>query len=406
MASIKEGQTKTGKRFYEIRVRRGRGMPTLSRRWYVPDGWSSRAIDRELKKVAAEFERQAEQGEIISRVEKTEREAKAQEEAAKILTFRQYAERIYLPSLTVTASPHTVDNFQRNLKNHIYPAIGEKKMPDVSTADITALLLKAQETHKLSSVLKLYTIVNLIFKKAYHEDMIKKNPMDRVTRPKPKKEEGKNGTVEAYTAEELARFMDLIEGEPLQWRCYISLLIDCGCRRGEACGLRWCDVDLDNGTIQIEHTLAYTPKAGVYLDSPKNGKTRKVFVDKDVLSMLKELRDSQKVVKKDGTGYVFTQGPNSLEPMFPDAPTRYFQKLGERLGIEGLHPHKLRHTFASIAITNGADPVSIAQTLGHSDVAVTLRIYSHANEESQRKASSIFRTAIKEAAKEKNGSGT
>ena len=62
--------------------------------------------------------------------------------------------------------------------------------------------------------------------------------------------------------------------------------------------------------------------------------------------------------------------------MHPQTPTWYFKKFGERNGIEGFHPHKLRHSSASIAITNGADVVSVSERLGHSDTAVTLRIWA------------------------------
>ena len=63
-----------------------------------------------------------------------------------------------------------------------------------------------------------------------------------------------------------------------------------------------------------------------------------------------------------------------------------------------MHPHKLRHSFASIAITNGADVASVSEKLGHSDKAVTLRMYTHANEESIKRASQIFREALKNQA--------
>ena len=56
---------------------------------------------------------------------------------------------------------------------------------------------------------------------------------------------------------------------------------------------------------------------------------------------------------------------------------------------------KLRHTFASIAITNGADVASVSETLGHSDKAVTLRMYTHANEESKRKVSNLVEELLK-----------
>ena len=61
-----------------------------------------------------------------------------------------------------------------------------------------------------------------------------------------------------------------------------------------------------------------------------------------------------------------------------------------------MHPHKLRHSFASFAITNGADVASVSEKLGHSDKAVTLRMSTHADEESMKRASQIFRDAIKQ----------
>ena len=76
------------------------------------------------------------------------------------------------------------------------------------------------------------------------------------------------------------------------------------------------------------------------------------------------------------------------------------QNFSKRYGIPDLHPHKLRHTFASVAITAGADVASVSEKLGHSDKAVTLRMYTHANEESIRQASQIFRQALKKAAQE------
>lgn len=68
--SIRRKTTKAGRDYYEITVSRGRSMPRLFSRWYVPEGWSQRAIDRELAKVAAEFERQCKVGEVVSRREK------------------------------------------------------------------------------------------------------------------------------------------------------------------------------------------------------------------------------------------------------------------------------------------------------------------------------------------------
>ncbi|MBO4848287.1 MAG: tyrosine-type recombinase/integrase [Clostridia bacterium] len=73
----------------------------------------------------------------------------------------------------------------------------------------------------------------------------------------------------------------------------------------------------------------------------------------------------------------------------------FLEILSDRCGIPNLHPHKLRHTFASIAITNGGDAASVSETLGHSDKAVTLRMYTHANEESKRKVNNLVEELLK-----------
>ncbi len=83
--------------------------------------------------------------------------------------------------------------------------------------------------------------------------------------------------------------------------------------------------------------------------------------------------------------------------MHPQRPTRYFKRFGKRYGIADFHPHKLRHSFASIAITNGADIASVSEKLGYSDKAVTLRMYTHADQESMKRASQIFRDALKKS---------
>lgn len=73
MASTRKLTTKDGKVFYEISVSRGRGKSRLTRRWYPSEGWSRKAIERELTAVAAEFERQSDAGDVISRAEQRDR---------------------------------------------------------------------------------------------------------------------------------------------------------------------------------------------------------------------------------------------------------------------------------------------------------------------------------------------
>lgn len=96
MPSVRKMESKAGKIFYEIRVSRGRGKSYLTKRWYVPDGWSQKAIDRELAKVAAEFERKVSSGEIVSHAEQKEIDLQKRLEAEKIQTMRKYGETVLL----------------------------------------------------------------------------------------------------------------------------------------------------------------------------------------------------------------------------------------------------------------------------------------------------------------------
>ena len=393
MPSTRKKTTKDGKTFYEIRVSRGRGQSYLTSRWYPPEGWSQKAIDKELTKRAAEFERKVKGGEVISRAEQKEKELREKQEAAKILTLRRFASEVFMPSLTVRCSENTRSTYQGNLDHWIFPALGDLKMPDITAANIDALLLSMQSQGKAQSTcVKVYTVLHSLFKMAFMTDVVPQNPMDKVPRPRPRKDEVQKKEVEAYTVEEVQRILAGLEKEPLKWQAFLRLLIDTGIRRGEACAIQWKDVDFQENTITISGNLCYTPAKGVYLDTPKNGHARIVDVDPDVMKLLRVLRSSQKVIGQ----YVFVQ--DNGEPIHPQSPTRHMKKFAERCGIPDLHPHKLRHTFASIAITNGADVASVSEKLGHSDKAVTLRMYTHADAESMKRASNIFRDAIKRQA--------
>lgn len=395
MPSTRKKFNKAGQAFYEIRVSRGRDKSYLTRRWYVPEGWSQKAIDRELASVAAEFERQCNAGEAISRAEKREKAAQEAAEAARILTLKQYGERVFMPSKTVTISENGRYSYQGYLDNRIYPVLGDIKMPEITPAQITALLLDIQAEGKAhSTVIKVYTILNSLFKMAYMGDMIDRNPMDKVERPKPRKNEIKETIPAAYTAEEAGKLLEVLNAEPLKWQAFVHILIDTGIRRGECCALKWDSIDFKTGELTIRGNLCYTPAKGVYLDTPKSSRGRVVYIGEETISLLRKLRAEQ--ASKAVSAYVFTQ-EKGHEPMHPQSPTRYLKKLSDRCGLPDLHPHKLRHTFASVAITNGADIASVSEALGHTDKSTTLRMYTHANAESVSRAAQIMREAVKKA---------
>lgn len=395
MASTRKRTTKDGQTFYEIRASRRRGKSYLTTRWYPPEGWSQKAIERALAKETAEFERRCREGEVVSRAEQKECDLQQKREAAKVLTLQQYGETVFMPAKSVTMSENGRCAYQGSLNHWIYPALGDLKMPDITPANISALLLSMQSAGKAhATCVKVYTILHSLFKMAYMSDVVTVNPMDKVERPRPRKGEFKEKDVDAYTTEEVQRIFAALEHEPLKWHVLMRLLIDTGIRRGECCGLQWKDIDTKAGTITIRGNLCYTPQKGIYLDTPKSGKVRTIDVDPEIIELLQQLRLEQ--AGHAISIYVFTQ-QDSPDPMHPQSSARYMQKFSKKYDVPGLHPHKLRHTFASIAITNGADVASVSEKLGHSDKAVTLRMYTHADQESMKRASQIFRYALKKA---------
>ena len=394
MASIKLSETKDGRRFFQISVSRGYGKAPYKTRWYWPDGWSKRTAEREAAKQAAAFELACKNGEVLNRAQEREKAAREAAEAAKLKTVRQYADGVFMPTKEATFSENARSSYRMFLDKHILPVLGDVLLVEVSPAMISKLLIDFQRAgYAHATTVKLYNILNGIFEMAFLDDSIPMNPMLRVKRPAPRKDEQpKEESDKAYTVQELSYILSCAAQEPLQWQTYISLAADTGLRRGECCGLQWSDIDFKAGAVTVRRNLQYTAAAGVYATSPKNGKVRVVDVGPDTLALLKQLREkqAQSCISK----WCFTQ-EGTAEPMHPQSPTRYFQKFGQRYGVKDFHPHKLRHSSASIAITSGADVVSVSERLGHSDTAVTLRMYAHANEESIRRAGQTVRDALK-----------
>lgn len=391
MASIKEKFDKDGNVIYQVQVSNGRGR-RIWRTFRPEPTWSARTTQRELQKFAADLETQLADGEVLTREEAVQKAAEEALEAAKIKTLRQYVEAVYLPEKAPELAEKTRTSYTQLLAQHVLPTLGELPMREITPAMIKALLAELSGRFSHGSVIKVYAVLHGLFKAAMMDDTLDLNPMDKVPRPKQSKDAALPTERKAYTAEETRQILRCLQDEPLKWQAYILLLIDTGCRRGEACGLQWQAVDLDAGTITIERNLQYTADRGVYETTPKNRRSRVVDISPDVVRLLRQLRSTQPVTMR----WVFTQDDGPL-PMHPDTPTRYFQRFGKRYGLDHFHPHKLRHTSASLAITHGADVVSVAARLGHSDSSTTLRMYAHANEESIRRAGETVRSALREA---------
>nr|DAG11168.1 MAG TPA: Integrase [Caudoviricetes sp.] len=388
MASIKRDKDKRGNIVYRVSASNGRGR-RVSRTFRPEPTWSARTTKRELQKFAAELELQLAEGEIATKAENAEQKANEAAESARTKTLRQYGEQIFLPEKTLSLSEKSRDSYTQLLEDHVFNALGESMINEVSPAQLKALFMQLRSEMAYSSVVKIYAVTNELFKYAMMDDTIKLNPMDKVSRPKQSKDDEVNESALFYTPDEVRYIISCLENEPLKWRVYVLLLVDTGCRRGEISGIRWKSIDFNSSTIMIDRNILYTPSKGIYVSTPKGRKRRIVDVSPEVLSLLKELQENQEPKSE----WVFTQRGRT-DPMHPDSPNQFFDRFERKYNVKDFHPHKLRHTSASIAITNGADVVSVAARLGHSDSSTTLRMYAHANEDSIRRVGDVFRNAL------------
>jgi integrase len=209
----------------------------------------------------------------------------------------------------------------------------------------------------------------------------------------------------AWTADQLGRFLEFVaEDRYLPAWMFVATT---GCRRGECLGLKWSDLDLDKGTAvisrqvtSIDHELRIKPL-------PKTKRGHMILLDRSTLSMLRRWRARQAEEKLlVGSGYrdedfLFCHPDGSVYD--PDRFSREF--LRKQAQYNRAHPdgplprlvlHGLRHTWATLALTEGIDIKIVSERLNHSSTHVTREIYTHVtppmqSDAADRVAARIFR---------------
>jgi integrase len=163
--------------------------------------------------------------------------------------------------------------------------------------------------------------------------------------------------------EELPRFLKALEEEDDRLSvAALRLLLYTGCRREEMMSLKWENVRLDEERI--------------YLPKTKNGRSRTVHLNgraKEVIQDLLARKEQEERTR--GSEYVFPSRKGTKKGYIYDL-RKPFEKACQIAGIENFRIHDLRHTFASMAVSSGADLYAVQRLLGHQDIAMTQR-YAH-----------------------------
>jgi integrase len=201
-----------------------------------------------------------------------------------------------------------------------------------------------------------------------------------------------NRELKTWSAAQLRAFLDSTRSESLSplWH----LLAMTGMRRGEALGLRWEDVDLENGRLAVRRALIPIG-AAVVVSEPKTARGRRsVALDPETVAALKRQAAQQledQAEKGDGwseTGLVFTS--EAGEAWHPDVASRKFRQAVKRSLLPVIRLHDLRHTHATLALRAGIHPKVVSERLGHATIAITLDTYSHAIPAMQEEAAALI----------------
>ena len=185
-----------------------------------------------------------------------------------------------------------------------------EKIANVLDCEVRDLFRNASTGKTLApkTVLEYHRLISTILHQAEKEMILMYNPAARATPPK-----AKAPTPDYYQPDQMDEILNALENAPLLWKTITYIMIDSGCRRGEALGLKWSSLELDTGLMVIENNLQYTKKTGIYLGPTKTGKVRALKLAPQCVELLKEWKLEQiRIRLKKGadwkvTGMVFTK---------------------------------------------------------------------------------------------------
>ena len=300
------------------------------------------------------------------------------------MTLREWVDEKWLPTVAMQVKLSTFESYRRNMQHHVLPALGGQKIQDIRPTLLNTLyadLLASGRRNgpgglSAKTVRYIHTIVHKALSDALDAGLIAVNAAERAKPPKPR--ESAAIELRFWTPEELRSFLDQVAGHRLEAAWHVSAMT--GMRRGEVLGLRWSDVDLDNGRIHVRQALLSVGYELV-VSTPKNHQARVIDLDRGTVDQLRCHRMRQLEEQQEwGAGYedadlVFCKENGEL--LHPQTYTQAFERLVAKTDLPKIRLHDLRHTHATIAVRAGVPTKVICERLGHQSPAFTLKQYAH-----------------------------
>ena len=308
-------------------------------------------------------------------------------------------------------APRTLAQYKDALERYVLPVLGHRKISDLHLREVDqlyGLMLAgelptptnegAKQPRKLSArtVRLTHAALSQALSQAVRWGMLQHNPAAEASIPTHK---AKEKTV--LTADERARFLEACRAS--HYGTFYRLLVDSGLRPGEACALRWTDLDFPRGRISVQRTVTRGAEGEAIIAEPKTAKSRRT------VPMLAGLRDEllahlerQRAVNYDEAGYVFTNTSGAmLRPWTFSTGDLERVLKGARI-TKTVTLYGLRHTFATLHVAAGTPLKVVSDVLGHATIHQTANTYMHGDQAvtadwMQRYEASICRAPVSTA---------
>jgi integrase len=280
-------------------------------------------------------------------------------------------------AVALTVRPRTLASYRYVVRVHLRPALGDIPLAELTAQDVQALLnRKATAGLAPRTVGYLRGVLRQALGFAERMDLVGRN-VARLARPPrvPRRQ------VSPLTLEQARAFRVAVAGDRLEAMYLVA--VGCGLRQGEILGLRWGDVDLEGRTLSVRFALARVDGV-LRLVEPKSATSRRTipmpaFVA-DALASHRERQATEALPRRPAqpdpfADLVFTTTLGT--PLDGITCTRRFQRVLKSAGLPRQRFHDLRHAAASYMLAAGVPARVVMETLGHSEISLTLNTYSH-----------------------------
>ena len=267
-------------------------------------------------------------------------------------------------------------------------SFGKMKIRSVKTSDAKLFLIKLQKEdgRSYSSIHTIRGVLRPAFQMAVDDDILMKNPFgfqlagvvvnDSVTR-------------EAISRDQMRKFLKFVHDDVVYCKYYeaVYILFHTGMRISEFCGLTLRDIDLENRTVNIDHQLIRTADMRYIIEPTKTeAGTRKIPITQDVADMFRAIIEDREVPRQekliDGYGGFLFYDENDMPLVAMHWQHRFNHMVGRyndiyRVQMPNITPHVCRHTYCSNQAKSGMNPKTLQYLMGHSDISVTMNVYTH-----------------------------